>query len=107
MTQRKDFSSSRAATRVKKLSEDEVMFGQAAQSVGSTAAEAQASHRERTSTGNPNPKPKRGLTHQVTVLLDDDLFYRMKLYFAQPEAKWRSASVMLRELLEGELSRND
>lgn len=105
MAQRKEFSSSRAASRVKRLSEDEVVFGQAASSKEDKAAK-KAANPGRPGACVPNQKPKRELTHQVTVLLDDDLFYRMKMYFAQPGARWRSASVMLRELLEEELGRN-
>ena len=106
MAQRKDFSSSRAASRVKKLSEDEVMFGHAAASDASCKNDP-APAPEEPLESNPKPKQKRELTHQVTVLLDDDLFYRMKTYLVQPGARWRSASVMLRELLEEELSRNE
>lgn len=103
MTQRKDFSSSRAATRVRKLSEDAVVFGQA---TSKDDARDSGASTEPPSTTDSKPKPKRELTHQVTVLLDDELFYRMKSYLVQPDAQWRSASVMLRELLEKELERN-
>lgn len=105
MAQRKDFTTSRAASRIKKLSEDEVMFGQIAS--GEEDSKADDAAGQTTAEGpDPNPKPKRELNHQVTVLLDDDLFYRMKTYLVQPGSRWRSASVMLRELLEEELSRN-
>mgnify|MGYP002540431293 CR=1 FL=1 len=105
MTQRKDFSSSRAATRVRQLSEDAVVFGRATSKDDARDSGA-STEPPSTTDSKPNPKPKRELTHQVTVLLDDELFYRMKSYLVQPDAQWRSASVMLRELLEKELERN-
>lgn len=104
MAQRKDFSSSRAMARVKRLSEDEVMFGHVASDDDAEKKEV-AAEQKTTPKDNPKPNPKRELNHQVTVLLDDDLFYRMKSYLVQPHARWRSASVMLRELLEEELGR--
>ena len=89
----KDFTNSRAAGRVRRVSEEEAVFGggpkpaaEGAQVIGGNEAAT--------------------LTRSMKVLVSDDLYYRMKAYLARRDRKWNSAGAMVRDLLETELDKH-
>lgn len=103
----KDFSVSRAANRVKQLTEEEAMFGVAPMSTQETPKPVieDTDSASATKIDIPEPtvqkkvKPKSKQTKQMTLIIDEDLYYDMKAYLASRECPWNSAAAMIRDLI--------
>lgn len=88
----KDFSQTRAAARVANMSEEMARFGAQLPARGGRAAPA---------------APRSGGEHRMTVIVDDDLYWRCKAYFSSPGKKWANFSDMVRSLVSREIAEKD
>lgn len=89
----KDFSSPRAVKRLKGNLEESVVFGGA------------ASLEESINTSSPKvDEAAQGAGHRMVVVMDDELYWRVKRYLADPETRFTTFAKMGRELVEQELA---
>ena len=80
----KDFTNSRAAGRLKRVSEEEAVFGGGPKPAAAEPAQAGGGE-------------GAALTRSMKILVSDDLYYRMKAYLARRDRKWNSAGAMVRD----------
>lgn len=104
----KDFSTSRAAKRIKQVSEEEAMFGVSpvAQQPESSAPETKASAAALASrdesdsvSDSVSADAKKQKQHQMTLIMPDDLYYDLKGYLASRDCPYTSANAMIRDLV--------
>lgn len=103
----KDFSTSRAAKRIKQVSEEEAMFGvppieQRTETtpVTQVSESKSASHDNTESVSvSATADTEKKKQHQMTLIMPDDLYYDLKGYLASRDCPYTSANAMIRDLV--------